>query len=146
MSVAVAITGQISNGVGANVGDGQGDTTLREIIVDGTLTLSGSYVAGGDAINFTTPAPAFSFGNQAPTRVEIFEKPVKGTAGTGFVFVYAYGPSLAAPTQAGGALQIFGGAASPGQGLTELSAGPYSGSTPSLSGAVLGFRAWVVRL
>lgn len=149
MSVAVAITGVLSNGAGVLNGSGVTDASLNEYIVDGTLTLSANYgaaAAHGDPLSFAV-SMSTSIGGQAPTKVEIYEAPVFGVAATGYQFIYAYGPTLAAPTQAGGALQVFGTGAASGQGGTELTNGSaYSTFTPSLNGLVLRFRAWFSRL
>lgn len=141
MSIAVAFTGVYPLGVP--------DTTLNEIVVDGTFTLSGNYgaVGGhGDPVSFAISA-AFAFGSYAPNRVDVYEKPAVGTAALGYTYVYQIGPTAAAPTQAGGALCILGTGAASAQGGTEITAGSaYSGFTPSLNGAVLYFRAWFARL
>ena len=149
MAVTIAYTGVICNGASfaAGSGSGQFDTTKEEIIVDCTLTLSGSYTAGGDTVDFTSVAPpigasAFSY---APTAWALNEQGIKGTALSGFNFYYVPGPTLAAPTQAGGALQIFGTGAGSGQGGTELSAGTYASATPSLDGKVIRARFWFAR-
>jgi hypothetical protein len=149
MAVAVAIFGVLTNGSSASVGSGLADATMGEIIVDGTLTLSGNYGAGagthGDALSFAVSS-SLIFGSNAPTKVEIYEAPLFGVAPLGYQYQYAYGPTLAAPTQAGGALQVFGTGAASGQGGTELTNGSaYSTFTPSLNGAVLRFRAWFAK-
>lgn len=152
MAVKVAITGIITNGSSFSAGNASAvtDATLNEYIVDGTLTLSGSYGTAsshGDPVDFTGVNPPSSFGGQAPTRVEILEMPQSGVAALGYVYVYCPGPKLSAPTQAGGVLQVLGGAAASGQGSVEITQGSaYSGFTPSLSGAILYFRAWFARL
>lgn len=152
MAATLAITGILVNGssFAAGAGSQVPDTTQKEIIVDGTITLSGNYGAAsghGDPLDFTAPAYEFSIGGQAPTRVEVFERPVAGVAPTGYSYVYCPGPNLAAPTQAGGKLAIMGTGAASGQGGTELTnASAYSSFTPSLNGIVLGFRAWFARL
>lgn len=141
MSIAVAITGVYPLSVP--------DTTLNEIIVDGTFTLSGNYGSAsshGDPVSFAISS-SFAFGSYAPNRVEVFEEPVVGTAALGYQYVYQFGPTAASPTQAGGALCILGTGAASGQGGTEITQGSaYSGFTPSLNGAVLSFRVWFARL
>lgn len=150
MSIAVAFLGVIVNGSSFAAASNQPDTTQKEIIVDGTLTLSGNYggaATHGDVLDFTNIPSQFSIGGQAPTRVEVFERPQVGVAPTGYNFIYCPGPTLAAPTQAGGVLAIMGTGAASGQGGTELTEGSaYSGFTPSLNGLILGFRAWFARL
>lgn len=152
MAATVVFTGIVTNGssFAAGAGSQVPDTSQKEIIVDGTITLSANYgVASGhgDPLSFASIASQFSIGGQAPTRVEIFERPVAGVAPTGYMYVYCPGPTLAAPTQAGGKLAILGTGAASGQGGTELTnASAYSSFTPSLDGIVLGFRSWFTRL
>lgn len=147
--ITVAVTG-VFPPYGTGTASARGDITQCEIIVDGTLTLTASYGTAsshGDPVNFTTINPAFSFGEYAPVKVEVFEAPVAGAAALGYSYIYCPGPTLAAPTQAGGVLQILGTGAASGQGGTEITEGSaYSGFTPSLSSAVLRFRAWFYRL
>lgn len=149
MAVTIAYTGVLANGAtyAPGSGSGQFDTTKEQIVIDCTLTLSGSYVAGGDPVNFSAIAPPIgaSLYSYAPTSWTINEQSINGTALTGFQFYYVPGPSLVAATQAGGALQIFGTGAVSGQGGTQLSAGAYSGSTPVLDGVVLRARFWFGR-
>ncbi len=57
MAIAVAVTSV--------------DNTQNQFIVDGTLTLSGNYVAHGDTINLTGFDAVKAQG--APTRIEVFE-------------------------------------------------------------------------
>lgn len=149
MAVTIAYTGVLANGAtyAAGSGSGQFDTTKEEIIIDCTLTLSGSYVAGGDPVNFSAIAPPIgaSLYSYAPTFAQITEQGITGTALKAFAYNYVVGPTLAAPTQAGGALQIFGAGAGSGQGGTEISAGTYASTTPSLDGVVLRARFWFAR-
>lgn len=149
MSVAIEYTGVQANGssFSAGAGSGQFDQTTKEIVIDCILTLSGSYVAGGDPVNFGSVAPPIgaSLFDYAPSHWSLNELQVAGTALSGFVFSYLPGPTLAAPTQAGGVLQITGDAAGVGQGGVQLSAGAYSGSTPSLDGVRIKARFWFGR-
>lgn len=127
---------------GVNEGSGSPDQTNAELVLDFTLTLSGSYVAGGDALDFTSaPGNNYNLPSVAPSFVEFMELATIGTAGTGFKYAYAYGPTLQAPTPQGGALQIFGTGAASGQGGTEAAAGLYSGLTPSLNNKQIRCRA-----
>ena len=149
MSVTIAMTGVILNGASYAAGSAgnQFDITKEQIIIDCTLTLSGSYTAGGDPVDFTKvspPAGALLY-SYPPTSWTINEQGIKGTALSGFSFYYVPGPTLAAPTQAGGALQIFGTGSVSGQGATELAAGTYASATPSLDGKVLRARFWFAR-
>lgn len=152
MAATVAFAGIITNGssFAAGAGSQVPDTTQKEIIVDGTITLTGNYgtaASHGDPLDFTKPASEFSIGGQAPTRVEIFERPVAGVAPTFYQYVYCPGPTLAAPTQAGGVLSIGATGTASGDGGNELTEGSaYSGFSPSLNNIVLGFRAWFTRL
>ena len=149
MAVTIAYTGVICNGASyaAGTAGNQFDTTKEEIVIDCTLTLSGSYTAGGDTLDFTSVAPPAGalLYSYPPTSWTLSEQSIKGTALSGFSFYYVPGPTLAAPTQAGGALQVFGTGASSGQGGTELSAGTYASATPSLDGKVLRARFWFGR-
>jgi hypothetical protein len=116
----------------------------------GTITLSGNYggaATHGDALDFTTVNLPFSIGDYAPSNWEISELVQAGNAAYGYQYNYCPGPTLAAPTQKGGVLQIFGSGAGIGQGGTELTQGSaYSSFTPSLNGAILRARFWFVRL
>lgn len=149
MAVTIAYTGVLANGAtfAAGSGSGQFDTTKEQIVIDCTLTLSGSYTSGGDPVNFSAIAPPIgaSLFSYAPSAWSINEQGVAGTALSGFNFYYVPGPTLAAPTQAGGVLQVFGTGAASGQGGTQLSAGTYASSTPSLDGVVLRARFWFAR-
>ena len=149
MAVTIAMTGVILNGASYAAGSAgnQFDTTKEQIIIDCTFTLSGSYTAGGDSVNFTTispPAGALLY-SYPPTSWTLNEQSITGTALSGFKFYYVPGPTLAAPTQAGGALQVFGAGAVSGQGDTELAAGTYASATPSLDGKVIRARFWFGR-
>lgn len=77
----------------------------------GTLTFSGSYVTGGDALSFSVQGV---LGYAAPLQVEVYEQPTTSQTGTGYAFVYAKGT-----TTANGKLQIFSTAS------TQFSAGAY---------------------
>lgn len=156
MGVAIEYTGVQANGSGfaasgptvtGGAGSGQFDETTKEVVIDCILTLSGSYVAGGDPVNFGSVAPPIgaSLFDYAPSHWSLNELQVAGTALSGFHFSYLPGPTLAIPTQAGGVLQITGTGAASGQGGTQLSAGAYSGSTPSLDGVRIKARFWFGR-
>lgn len=147
MAATLSITGITPaasvQGVGAGFASMLADTTKMSTIVEGIITLTGSYVSGGDPLTIvsSTVGLPFQFGNLAPHFVHIEELATLGTAVPGFQYVYAYGPTLAAPTQNGGGVQIFGSGAGSGQGGTQLSAGAYSGATPSLNNVQLKFFA-----
>ena len=148
MAATLTITGirpaASSQGVGATVGSGLADTTKMSTIVEGTIALTGSYVAGGDPLTIISSAAGqglpFQFGNLAPHFVQITELGVIGTAVSGFQYVYVWGPTLANPTINGGAVQIFGAGAGTGQGGSQIS-GTYAGTTPTLGAQVLNFFA-----
>lgn len=123
-------------------GSQKNDQTNAELILDFIGTLSGSYTAGGEPLDFTSAAPSgYQLPSAPPADVHITELAVIGTAAPGFSYLYAYGPTLAAPTERGGAIQIFGAGAGSGQGGTEIS-GTYAGTTPSLSNKQLKIRAF----
>lgn len=149
MAVTITYPGILANGATFAPGSGSGQYPITSdmIEIDCELTLSGSYVTGGDPVNFSAiapPSPAQLY-SYAPTRWLLNEKQVAGTALSGFSFYYCPGPTFAAPTQAGGVLQVFGTGAASGQGATQLSAGAYSGSTPSLNGVVIRATFWFAR-
>ena len=156
MAVALYVTGILpvnSNGYGPATSDPASavvDFTANEIIVDCQLKLSGSYGTAsshGDTLDFTSVNPKFSMGEFAPVHWEIKELIVAGAAGLGYTYEYHPGPTLAAPTQAGGVLYIAGTGAGSGQGGVEITeAGAYSTFTPSLDGAILKARFWFYRL
>lgn len=122
MSIAIAIT---------NV-----DVTQNQLIVDGTLTLSGNYGGGathGDTLSFAGQDQIKS--SQVPTFVEIWEAPPAGTSATGYWYNYSPGS-----TQANGVMQVFGTGAAAGNASQEYTQGSaYSGA---LTGAVIRFRAY----
>jgi hypothetical protein len=102
----MAVTFAVDNVLGNPSND------FRRGIYIGTLTFSGSYVTGGDALSF---AAAGVLSNVAPIRVEVYEQPSTSQTATGYQFVYAKGT-----TSANGKLQIFST-----QG-TQLAASAYS--------------------
>lgn len=148
MAVAIAYTGIICNGASYAAASGSSQYPIDKdtISVDCTLTLSGSYGTAsshGDTLDFTAVAPpigASLYGNP-PSDWTFKELVVAGAAATGFQYNYCPGPTLATPTQAGGVLQIFGGAAGSGQGGVEITQGSaYSSYTPTLAGTVIKAR------
>ncbi len=149
MAVTITYPGILANGATFAAGSGSGQYPINSdmIEIDCELTLSGSYVAGGDPVNFSAiapPSPAQLY-SYAPTRWLINELQVAGTALSGFQFNYLPGPTLAAPTQAGGVLQITGGSAASKQGGVQIDAGTYAGQTPSLDGVRLRATFWFAR-
>lgn len=121
---------------------GFNDTTAAEIIMDFQGTLSGSYVQHGEPLDFTTATLVFPFGEWAPVKVEIEEIGTTTAALTGFIFRYVWG---VIPTQENGAIQVFATGTASGDGLNELAAGAYSGTTPSLNGTILAIRAYFAK-
>jgi hypothetical protein len=106
------------------------DRTEAAVIVEGTLGLSGEYVAGGDTLDFTGvnstlvyAAEAAQQANQIPSNlaplglVEVFEQPANGTVPKGYIPFFIPGT-----TMANGLLWI---ATALGQPPTELGAGAY---------------------
>jgi hypothetical protein len=152
MAATMTFVGLVANGVGYTPtgGSGMNDATLSEYIIDVNITLTGSYGTAsshGDPLDFTALHLPLSIGDQAPSNWEITELIVAGAAPFGFSYNYCPGPTLAAPTQAGGVLQIVGGAGGSGQGGAEITQGSaYSGFTPWLAGAILRARFWFARL
>lgn len=118
MAIAVAVTSV--------------DNTQNQLIVDGTLTLSGNYVAHGDAINLTGFDAIKA--QSAPTRIEVYEQPAAGVSASGFVL-----EGVPGTTQANGVLQVFETGAAASNPLSEMAAGAYPAG---LTGAVVKFRAW----
>jgi len=131
MAVAVAITSIVA----ADPSGGKDSTRTRQI-VEGTLTLSGSYGGAsthGDTVNFAGLVNS----DYPPVWIEIREDVGAGNAPLGYNYTYNSGT-----TQANGVLTITGTGASSGQGGTEITENTaYSSFTPSLNGAVLRFRA-----
>jgi hypothetical protein len=110
------------------------DQTNAQLVLVFIANLTGSYVAGGDALDFTAAAPAdYQLPSTAPTLCVIEEIAVIGTAGTGMTFRYAYGPVAQPWTPQGGAVQIFGGATASQDGMNEIPVGTYASTTPSLN-------------
>ena len=105
------------------------DSTLKEFVVDGTVTLSGNYTANGDTLDFSQLGiPS----NSVPNKVEIYEAtPAPGPA-SGYTFVYEPGT-----TQAYGLMAVFG-AGSVGAQFS----GAYGTPPFAKTGFALKFRAW----
>lgn len=144
MAVAIAYTGVINNGASfaAGSGSGQWDTTKNEIVIDCQLTLSGSYGTAsshGDPINFGGVAPPIgaSLYDDAPSHWDIKELVQAGSLATGYDYNYCPGPTLAAPTQAGGVLQCLLA------GVEYAEGSAYASTLPS--GTVLIARFWFAR-
>lgn len=106
------------------------DTTGREIIVDGTLALTGNYGGAsthGDTVDLTQFGDLLK-SSQLPIEVDIWEDPPAGTAPTFYQFVFCPGT-----TQKNGVVSI-------GSNLTEYTqASAYSAG---LLAATLRIRAY----
>jgi hypothetical protein len=110
------------------------DTTQSTQVVRGSITLTGSYVTGGDTMNLAkTPVQS----KARPISVLFWEEPVSGTNPSAMNFFYRNVST--APNATNGVLQITGaGAGGSGTQGTELSAGAY----PSyLTGTIIKFEA-----
>lgn len=97
------------------------DTTQSTQVVRGSITLTGSYVSGGDAFNLAkTPVQS----KARPIRVLFWEEPVSGTNPSGMEFYYRNVST--SPNATNGVLQITGaGAGGSGTQGADLSAGAY---------------------
>ncbi len=158
--VKVAITGVTpQNGTGYVANAPPDFSRGNQIEVDCLLFLSGNYGTAnshGDAVDFTNlvdpvtqaaAGPPFSFGDYAPADWTIKELLVAGTAPLGYLYNYCPGPTLAAPTQKGGVLQIIGTGTGSQDGGNEITQGAaYSAQSPSLAGVTLKARFTFVRL
>jgi hypothetical protein len=104
--------------------------TEREIIVDGTVALTGAYGGAsthGDTLDLTQFGDLLK-ATGLPKKVEIWEAPAAGTAPTGYLFGFAPGT-----TQKNGVLTIF-------NNLTEYTEA--SNYSAGLLAATLKIRAW----
>lgn len=111
-------------------------TAGNQLIISGTVALTGSYVTHGDVLSFLGFDVIKS--SYPPLRVELFETPAAGTSVSGFTLVFVPGT-----TQGNGVIQVFGTGASAGAAGQELAAGAYPGG---LTGAVISCRAWFLNL
>ncbi len=119
MPIAVTLnTNQLPNPI---------DYTTNQFIVDGTLTLSGSYPANGDTLSF---AALGIESQQLPNLVEIFEATPAGVAQSGYAFRFSPGT-----TMANGVMQVW-------NGITQFAAGAYGTPPFAVTGFVLKFRAY----
>ena len=103
------------------------DATLNKFIIDGTVTLAGSYVAGGDVLSFVSEQIK---SNAVPTKVTLWSTITGGNA-----MVLDYYKFLPGTTQANGLAQISTGGA-------EIGATAYATTAPcNAAGYVLHFQA-----
>ncbi len=104
------------------------DNTQNELLVEGTLTFTGSYPTNGDTLDLSQLGiPS----NSLPRRVEVFEAtPAPGPAyGASFVF-------LPGTTQANGLLELF-------SGTTQIATDTYANIFGAVAATiVVKFRAW----
>jgi len=101
------------------------DMTNREFIVDGTLTLSGTYPTNGDTLSLVGVAP----GSQL-TKMEIWENtPATNAPASGYAFVFLPGTTLA-----NGLMEMF-------NGTTQVTTQAYA-SLSLPTNFALRFRAW----
>lgn len=120
------------------------DTTQATQIIRGTLTFSGSYVAGGDTVNFSTHAVGVGnplASNRRCIGMQFWEEPASGTAVAGVAALMTYRNVAAKPSAANGVIQIVTAATISGTTVTagtELGAGAYSAT---ITGAKVFFEA-----
>lgn len=116
------------------------DNVQNEIIVSGTIALTGNYGGGathGDTLSFLNQDSIKS--GSPPALVEIFETPPAGTSATGFRYTFSPGTD-----QGNGVLQVFGTGAAAGAASQEYTQG--SAYSAPLLAAVIKFRAFFSRL
>ena len=70
------------------------DVTGRQVIADGTIALTGSYVVGGDTLNLLQLGDALKT-SQLALKVEVWEDPNAGTTPSFAQFVFCPGTTLA---------------------------------------------------
>lgn len=105
------------------------DITGREISVDGTIALTGSYVVHGDTLNLEQLGDLVK-SSQLPTRVDVFEEPAAGTSPSFVQLVYGIGT-----TQANGVLAM-------ALAGTELTPEAYATAFAATGVPTLHVRAW----
>lgn len=105
------------------------DATLDAVEIEGTLSLSGAYPAGGDTVNFSV-VPQIPSNSNPIGLVEVDEQPASGATPSGYILYL-----IAGSTPANWLLWI---ATVVGQPPTQLGAGNYPAS---LAAATLQFRA-----
>jgi hypothetical protein len=122
MAIKVTLDGA---GTGSNL-LGVPDATVKEQLYQGTLTFSGNYATGGDALSFANLNGLLS--QTAPLHVEVYEEPTTAQTATNYRFIFAKGATIAA-----GLLQVFVNTGA------QFSAGAY-GTT--FATTTVKFRAW----
>jgi len=102
------------------------DFTASQVIVQGTIALSGNYGTASSHGDTLSLAGAYADSSSLPTSVVISENTVAGSAGSGWRFVFNPGT-----TQVNGVVQMFGSGTS-GQGQPEYTQGSaYASATPA---------------
>lgn len=131
MSVAVAI-----NSIVAVDPSGGIDSTQNELIVEGTLTLSGNYGDGSPANGDTLDFSGFDYikSQEVPRHVEIFQAPTSPNAPVQYSFLYGYGTD-----QSNGVLIVID--TTTGLPLTDSAAYP-AALTNTDTPPNIRFRAW----
>jgi hypothetical protein len=120
------------------------DNTQATQLVRGTLAFSGSYVAGGDVVNFSTHP--VGVGNPVVSSrrcvgMQFWEEPASGTLVTGVAGMLYYRNVSAKPLSSNGVIQIVGSAtmtAGTFAAGNELTAGAYPAA---ITGAKVFFEA-----
>ena len=103
------------------------DSTLNEFIVDGTLTLTGTYPTNGDTLSLASLGiPS----NSLPNKVEITETTPAPGPQSGYAFRFVPGT-----TQANGLMEVF-------NGTTQFTTQAYGTPAFGITGFALKFRAW----
>lgn len=123
MAIKVTLDGA---GTGSNL-LGVPDATVKEQLYQGTLTFSGNYATGGDALSFANLNGLLS--QTAPLHVEVYEEPTIAQTATNYRFIFAKGATIAA-----GLLQIFVGTTG-----VQFAAGAYGATFATTT---VKFRAW----
>jgi hypothetical protein len=117
------------------------DNTQNEIIVSGSIALTGNYGGGatnGDTLSFLSDSIK---SETPPTCVSVYEAPPAGTSASGFNYSFSPGTD-----PSNGVLQVFGsaavaGAKTPGSQYTQGDA-----YNAGLLAAIVKFRAYFPRL
>lgn len=111
-------------------------TAGNELIIYGTITLSGSYVAHGDTLSLLGFDEVKS--SYPPIMAQIWEQPAAGVTASGYTLIFVPGT-----TQGNGVIQIFDSGGAAGNPGAELAAGAYPAG---LTGAVIKCRVFFLSL
>ena len=108
---------------------GNPDNTQNYLVVRGTISLTGSYAAGGDVLSFAGVSDLIKSG-EPPVEVRIYETtPAANGPGSGYAFNF-----LPGTTQANGAMTVFNG--------TSQFSGSYGSPPFSVTNFQLSFTAY----